>query len=427
MSSERSGFARALAGAAVVVCLAAVSPASSTIEPPQLIPGTEVRALWVLRSSLASPDRIARLVESARLAGFNTLFVQVRGRGDAYYAGGLEPRAADLSRQPDTFDPLAQVLAAARASGLRVHAWVNVNLVSSATDLPRARAHLVYRHPEWLMIPRDLGQELARVDPVSPGYLGKLARWTRTKSADVEGLYASAAAPAAVDHLAAVVRGIARDYALDGVHFDYARYPNERFDYSRTALREFREWVGPRLAASRRRELAGRETDDPFAFPDALPEEWRVFRIRRMTTLLSRLRDAVKAERPEATVSVAAAADMEEALERRFQEWPRWLEQGLIDAVCPMAYTTDQARFAEQIAAALAVAGNRSVWAGIGAYRLSPAQTLENIDAARRLGAAGIVLFSYDSLVDPGQPVQDYLAAVGRAAFHPSAADRGSR
>ena len=77
--------------------------------------------------------------------------------------------------------------------------------------------------------------------------------------------------------------------------------------------------------------------------------------------------------------------------------------------------------------AARAYAGSRPVWAGIGAYRLSPTQTLENIGVARRLGAAGIVLFSYDSLVDPSQPVQDYLAAVGRGAFRPSAADGGSR
>jgi hypothetical protein len=56
------------------------------------------------------------------------------------------------------------------------------------------------------------------------------------------------------------------------------------------------------------------------------------------------------------------------------------------------------------------------VWAGIGAYRLSPAQTVENIETARRLGASGIVLFSYDSLVPRGL---DYLASVGRAAFSP--------
>src|SRR5919201_3145263 len=86
---------------------------------------SEVRALWVLRTSLSTPDSILTLVRSARDHGFNTLVVQVRGRGDAYYARSIEPRAADLQRQAETFDPLATVLEAAHNAGLRVHAWVN--------------------------------------------------------------------------------------------------------------------------------------------------------------------------------------------------------------------------------------------------------------------------------------------------------------
>ena len=94
--------------------------------------------MWVLRTSLTSPASIAALVRSARENGFNTLFVQVRGRGDAYYRGGLEPLAPELARQPATFDPLATVIEAAHAQSIRVHAWVNLNLVSSAVALPAA-------------------------------------------------------------------------------------------------------------------------------------------------------------------------------------------------------------------------------------------------------------------------------------------------
>ena len=82
-----------------------------------------------------------------------------------------------------------------------------------------------------------------------------------------------------------------------------------------------------------------------------------------------------------------------------------------------MAYTQEPARFAEQIAAARDIAGGSAVWAGIGSYRLSPAQTIENIQAARKLGAAGFVLFSYDSLTGAKPPAPDYLATVSRAAF----------
>ena len=56
------------------------------------------------------------------------------------------------------------------------------------------------------------------------------------------------------------------------------------------------------------------------------------------------------------------------------------------------------------------------MWVGIGAYRLSSSQTIENIQIARRLGASGIVLFSYDSLITPPGGT-DYLSEVGRAAF----------
>ena len=54
-------------------------------------------------------------MRSAAASGFNTLLVQVRGRGDAYYASRVEPRAEPLASQPSSFDPLATVIALARA------------------------------------------------------------------------------------------------------------------------------------------------------------------------------------------------------------------------------------------------------------------------------------------------------------------------
>src|SRR4051794_32968608 len=66
----------------VAVLLSVPGAASSPSPEPESV--SEVRALWVLRSSLASPASIAALVQSARDHGFNTLLVQVRGRGDAY-------------------------------------------------------------------------------------------------------------------------------------------------------------------------------------------------------------------------------------------------------------------------------------------------------------------------------------------------------
>jgi uncharacterized lipoprotein YddW (UPF0748 family) len=419
---QRKRWLRLLASAA-----AAAVCASGVLVAQRPANTTEVRAMWVLRTSLTSQDSITSLVRHARQNGFNTLFVQVRGRGDAYYRRALEPVPAALERQPDSYDPLAVVLELARASGIKVHAWVNVNLFSSAVQLPTSREHVVYRHPEWLMVPRDIAQEMAAVPSDSPAYLGKLARWTRQQSADVEGLYTSPVHPAAGAYVEAVVRDLVKRYALDGVHFDYARYPTDRFDYSKTAIREFRAALRPQMDEARRRALDSEEMRDLFAYPDALPEAWRTFRIDRMTQLMARLGRAAHAERPELQVSVAAAPDREEALDRRLQDWGTWLSTGIVDAVAPMAYTQEPDQFAEQIAAARSVAGSRAVWAGIGAYRLSAAQTIENIETARRLGAAGVILFSYDSLINPRETAPDYLPTVGRSAFGMPSSSAGSR
>src|SRR5712691_9388306 len=83
------------------------SPAASQ---NQTAPTNEVRALWVVRTTLTSPEKIRTMVDTAANNGFNTIIVQVRGRGDAYYRSHQEPRATELKDQSAEFDPLAVTL-----------------------------------------------------------------------------------------------------------------------------------------------------------------------------------------------------------------------------------------------------------------------------------------------------------------------------
>jgi uncharacterized lipoprotein YddW (UPF0748 family) len=386
------------------------------ISPLGAEPGTEVRALWVVRTTLTSPAAIATMVSSAKAGGFNTLLVQVRGRGDAYFQNGVEPRPPSLDAQP-AFDPLATTILRAHDAGLQVHAWINVNLVANTGALPAARGHVVFRHPEWLMVPRSLAGDLAAVDPRSPGYLGRLARYVRSQSSEVEGLYLSPVTPASAAYTTSIVRDLVERYALDGIHLDYIRYPREDFDYGRETLTAFRASLVDELQpADRQRYDARAAKSEPTIYTQVFPQRWRSFRTERLTALLTAIRQAVKLIRPTALVSVAVVPDAAEAAERRLQDWRGWVDSGLVDVICPMAYTSDPAVFATQIAGAREIAGTRPLWAGIGAYRLSPAQIVENVHAARRLGVRGVILFSYDSLADPAHG-PGYLAQVGRAAF----------
>ncbi len=380
----------------------------------------EVRGLWVLRDSLVSPQAVARVVHEAATNGFNTLFVQVRGRGDAYFRGGIEPVAQGLRRQATTFDPLSEVIALAHGRGLAVHAWVNVNLVSSARDLPQAESHIVNRRPEWLMLPRALAADLPAMAPRDPRFVKRLAAWSLAQP-DVEGLFTSPIMPGVADYVAALVGDVAARYAIDGVHLDYVRYPNAEFDYSQGALAEFRATVVPDLTPDELSRLDARRASESLVYADTFPVRWNGFRRTRLTALVMRVRTAVELERPKALITAAVVPDSEEALERRLQDWALWLDSGLLDAICPMVYTQDAGLFGQQISRLAQGANRGRIWAGIGAYRLTPAQTASNIAVARRAGMGGVVLFSYDSVRESvGAKSTSYLASVRRLAFQSS-------
>jgi uncharacterized lipoprotein YddW (UPF0748 family) len=287
---------------------------------------------------------------------------------------------------------------------------VNVNLVSDA-EPPAARTHIVRTHPEWLMVPRSLAVDLAPMSPRHSEYVKRLSEYARAHSDRVEGMFLSPALKSSVDHTLKVIGDLASRYDVDGIHLDYIRFPNDEFDYSAGMLEAFRSDVVSRVSREERRQYAERARGRPLFYTEMFPQRWQEFRRTRLTELLRRIRSSVKARRPRAMLSAAVFPDAADAFAHRFQDWSGWLESGLLDAVCPMAYTTDSSVFRAQIANVEQRAGRRAVWAGIGAYQLSPSATVENIRAARQLGAEGIILFSYDNLNS------QYVEVVANAAF----------
>jgi uncharacterized lipoprotein YddW (UPF0748 family) len=303
----------------------------------------DVRAQWVQASSLQSADSIRRMVTTAVTNGINTLFVPAGAAGHA-------------------FDPLAETIAAAHDRGVRVHAWINVNLAASATELPASRDHLIYQHPEWLMVPRELAPELRSIDVRSPEYLGRLARWTRANVSRLQGLYVSPLHTGAHLQIAAALKDIVTRYAVDGVHLDYIGFPRADFDYSRAAIEAFRADVRGRMPVAERARIDAVEGIDPFAYPEELPEEWRLFRQTQVTALVTRLRSTAKAVRANVVVSAAVIPDPALAAREAFQDWRTWLDNGFIDALCPVWESGPQGRSAALIADVRALAGSKPVW-----------------------------------------------------------------
>lgn len=397
------------------------TPPPRVSEGPEPSPFTtpdveEVKGVWVVRFTMTSEASVRSMVERASGAGINTLIVQVRGRADAFYSSTLEPRGESV-REDEPFDPLSLTIELARERGMEVHAWVNTHLVWGPAAPPIDRRHLVRANPDWLAVPRHLADELLAVDPFEGRFFDTLVLDAEANDDRVEGIYTSPSHPEVQDRVLEVWLDLAARYDLDGIHFDYIRFPSAQYDYSIGALERFRIWLRGRVAEDRFRELDDAYERDLFAMVDGESEAWSDFRREQVDRLVLRIRDAIREVKPGLTISAAVIADRQLAYDDRFQDWARWLEEGWIDVAVPMAYTPDLTRFTELVDEARRAAGDPArVWAGIGAYMNSADGTIRMIDAARGADAGGIVLFSYDWIVGEGRGSgTPYLERLGQA------------
>jgi uncharacterized lipoprotein YddW (UPF0748 family) len=280
--------------------------------PPVALRAATVRV--VPRTALASREAVELALASAVTSGVESLLVPV-----------------DLFAELPAL--LVEMVPLARSRGLRVVAAVDLTLAASANEWPASRDHVIYAHPEWLMVPRELTRELARVDFHSPDYTGRLARWARANAAKAAGLYVSPLQHDAAAFVAGAIGRLVEQVPFDGVQFEAARFPSDEFDYSRLALEALREDVRAGLSSDERRRLDGVEALDALAYVHEFPDAWRRLRQTRLTALVVRARTAVKAARPQTVVSAVVGSDPLAALSEYLQDWPTWLDNRFVDAV----------------------------------------------------------------------------------------------
>ncbi len=354
--------------------------------PPPIAPAEPSLGLWVLAEGservLESPEKIVALIERAEALGATDLFVQVHRGGRSWFPSTHAddaPFRAMRERDPNGPEPLSDLIARAHARGLRVHAWFNC--LSLAMNREPRILKTVGRGA--IMVDRK-GRSLldypeGNVPPPERGYF----------ELETPGLWLDPAVPGVVETLAGTVADLVRAAPeLDGLHLDYIRYP---FALPMTPGSRFPLGLDYGYGEVARARFA--EQNGGFSRGDA----WDGFRRERVRELVAALRAPI----PETwRMSAAVMAYADRGYLTAFQDWRRWLDEGLIDFAVAMAYTKDD-RILRYQAHALrgGVAGER-VWLGLGSWLFvsEPARMLEQIALARQVTPPGIALFSYDAL-----------------------------
>lgn len=363
--------------------------------PTAVPPGprnTEVRSIWVTRMDYKTQDDVVRIMTNVASLGFNVVFFQVRGNGTVFYKSDIEPWAWELTSDgPETtgkdpgWDPLALAINEAHTRGMELHAYVNIFPAWRTQKYPpRTSGQLWWEHPDWFMadaagrrmIPRDHGVDTTVGDWYS---------------------FISPGVPEVQDYLANVFAELAAKYPIDGIHYDYVRYPHEITEVQA----EYRP-RGDRLGnwSYDPRSLARFMYETGAKSPDSDPKKWSQWRAAQVTSTVRKIHAAVTAARPGVVFTASVMPDPKNARVNNLQDYLTWLHEGLLDGVVTMNYTGDTAVFRNRSAMLLAPRPAPGVITQGQTVRAGAEVATQQLDAAAALGADGYAIFSYGSLFD---------------------------
>ncbi len=328
-------------------------------------PKEEVRAVWVttvynldwpaaFSNAAQQRSSMIDLLDKLKAANFNTIMLQVRARGDLLYPSEIEPWSkaltGNLGGNPG-YDPLQFVLDEAHKRGIEVHAWWNVYKVYGTGMPPNTTPqHIVLKHPELC----KLYDNEWWMDPGIP----------ETKT-----------------YLLNLAMELIRKYNIDGIHFDFIRYPNPDF-LDESTYQQYGNGVSK--------------------------ANWRR---NNITQFVSALYDSVKNVKPMLKVGSAPIGIYQDlsqcqsgwdSYSNTYQDSRRWVLARIHDYMAPQIYWDINScpRFDSLAMNWVANSNGRHIYPGIAVYRMGasdgnwPAsEILAQIDSSRVYGANGQSLY----------------------------------
>ena len=343
----------------------------------------EDRYLWISRDSMINKNSIDSALHFASQSGFNKVFLQVRGRGDAFYNSEIVNKNSNI---PDDFDPLKYALELGKTLNLEIHVWINCYILWSSEIPPLDKKHLLYENPLWTEY--DVYGKLdARINLNSP----KSPLW--------EGIYLSPMDDEVNQYLYEVITEIYKKYDINGIHLDYIRFQDEYYGFHPKGRSKFDEIfnVDPLDIA---RGIISTRYGWEQSYVDSIHLEWNEFKQNSITNLLELVNDNIQKDIP---ISVAVKPNLLEAKSRWHQNWQDWLEKDLVDFVVPMNYTSEIRPSMTNIQIMknnLNESLLSKVVMGIATYNQNSDSVLDKIFISNLNGFSQISLFSYESHKD---------------------------
>jgi uncharacterized lipoprotein YddW (UPF0748 family) len=338
----------------------------------------ERSGLWVVRYAVTTKADVDKVLSTAIELNITDIFFQVRALGRTYYNSQWEKKADNIKGD---FDPLDYVIEQSGSLGIRIHAWVNMFYVWAGDQFPSDKNHIVNRRSDFVLR-NDLFPE-----------------YKSLKKAGHEGFFLDPKAALVQDDLVKILKELAKNYNLDGIHLDYYRYPSLTYSFtpaSRTLYmleHIYDPWQIYR-SSQKYTEFRGYEV---FLHAD---RTYRKSLSRALSQYLKSISQVVKLIQPDVQVSVAVKPDPVEAKHRYFQDWLNWIRRDVCDFVVLMNYRTDWLEFEAVLNQLRDQNLKDKIMVGISTYNQNVDAVLKRLEAVRKRKFSGYSIFSYNYLAE---------------------------
>mgnify|MGYP001175760071 FL=1 len=362
------------------------------------------RCLWIVRDSVYNEKMINSALVYAYQSGYDIVFIQVRGRGYAFYDSDIVPKHPKID---PAFDPLKYAIELGHGLGIEVHAWMNTYILWSSKYEPQASNHIYNTKKDWTEanIHGKIDSQINLSAPQSP-------QW--------EGVYLAPTHPEVNPYLLSVYMEVANKYKIDGLHLDYIRYQDEMYGYNKYGMQTFEDIydISPRDIV---RGIISPRFGWTQDYVDSMHYAWDKFRKDAITdlvrTLYSELRQPGK---PIIELSAAVKPNIIEAKSRWDQEWDKWLEENIIDFVVTMSYYKEISDFNNSIQIMKSNLDQEklgNVIIGISTFNQDAQSAADKVLLSRLNGFSGVSIFSWNSHKNNLDWFKSINDALGKPSF----------
>lgn len=347
------------------------TPSTGTTTPPKPVPSpvwdvNAMRGIWITTTAstaLDNNDNILQAVDNCKKTGINTIFIVVYNNARTIYPSEVMFKLTG-NRQLEKFqgrDPLREMIVAAKAAGIKVHAWFEYGFASSFSA---QGGSIIAAKPKWAA--RDQNGSLV----VKNGF-----DWLNAFDPEVQ------------QFMIDLFKEVVANYEIDGVQGD-DRLP---------ALPSSGGYDDYTVAQYK---LENNGNLPPANIKDA---GWLSWRAKRLNAFMKRLYQEMKKQKPGIQVIMSPSA-YPWSLEEYLQDWPTWVDSGWVDAVIPQCYRYDIAAYSATLQQQKLYHRNNNIplYPGVllrsGTYLASSGFLSQMIQGNRNNGFKGEVFFFYEGV-----------------------------